>query len=278
MRNAASHYLFLPFSIAAVISLVAAEEIPFNGSTPEQAAEAAPDTSETTTSSPRKPGNFGRLKDWKPSDPKPSAAIEQSEGDNTARPQRGGSGSGSGGMAGFEHRLKAVGAKTGDVQISLAWNTIDDVDLYVDFTPGNGMMDSISYRNRIGRISGGMLDVDMNAGGRRSNTPVENVFWPPGSSPQGMFTVGAHLYASRTRMRTVPIVIRIKRGDDVETIKSSVSMGQGVRVIRKFEHPASMRRQENSAATEPEKTKPTPPSGPQREKQETRKQNPFQPN
>lgn len=228
----------------------------------------------------QKPGNFGRLKDWQPNDPKPSTSPPQKRVNLPATPRRRRGGRGGGGSAGFERRLQAAGAKTGDVQISLAWNTTDDVDLYVDFAPGNGVngMDSISYRNRIGRLSGGMLDVDMNAGGRWSNTPVENVFWPPGSSPQGMFKVGAHLYSSRTRLRTVPIVIRIKRGQHVETIQSSVSMGQGVKVIRTFQHPEPPGRQENTGPPLPVETPPPKPPRPDRESQKPPKQNPFQPN
>jgi len=230
---------------------------------------------------PTQNNNFGRLKDWKPNEPKPAALPTRPNRNPPAQPTRGRTGGQGGGASpGFEHRLQAAGAKTGDVQISLAWNTTDDVDLYVDFAPGNGAhgMDSISYRNRIGQMSGGMLDVDMNAGGRWSNTPVENVFWPPGSSPQGMFKVGAHLFSSRTRIPTIPIVIRIKRGQHVETINSSVSMGQGVKVIRTFQHPEPPGQQENTDPRLPVETPSAKPPSPDRKNQKPQKKNPFQPN
>lgn len=253
------------------------------GAVPAHASNAANPTVVSKSARPQseqKPGNFGRLKDWQPNDPKPSTSPPQERVTRPATPRGGRGGQGGGGSPGFEHRLRAAGAKTGDVQISLAWNTTDDVDLYVDFAPGNGAhgMDSISFRNRIGQMSGGMLDVDMNAGGRWSNTPVENVFWPQGSSPQGMFKVGAHLYSSRTRQRTVPIVIRIKRGQHIETIQSSVSMGQGVKVIRTFEHPEPPGQQENTDPPPPAETLPAKPRRPHRESQKPPRQNPFQPN
>lgn len=193
------------------------------------------------TSSSQKPGVLGRLEDWKRSKSAPTPRPE----DNPPLPaDRPSPPAGRQGFVEFDRRLKLAGAKTGDIQISLAWNTIDDVDLYVDYSPnmefrGQGQVEGINYRNRVGHLSGGMLDVDMNAGGNFSRTPVENIFWPPGSSPQGFFKVGAHLYASRTHLRSVPIVIRIKIGDDVKVIKSSVQRGQQTRVIRQFQHPAA---------------------------------------
>ena len=84
--------------------------------------------------------------------------------------------------SGIGERLQSYGAKTGDVQISIAWNTIDDIDLHVMFSPGNGLTDNINWTSPIGRLSQGMLDIDMNANGAYvSRTPVENVFGPKNS-------------------------------------------------------------------------------------------------
>lgn len=115
-------------------------------------------------------------------------------------------------------RLKAAGAKEGDVQISLAWNTTDDIDLYVAFTTGNGMVDTINWMNRIGRLSGGILDIDMNANsGFLQRHPVENIFWPHGSSPRGSFSVYVHFYRSWTGNNRVPVIVRIKNKDQTMT-------------------------------------------------------------
>ena len=69
-------------------------------------------------------------------------------------------------------RLAREGAQRGDVQVSLAWNTLDDLDIRV-VTPSG---ETISYQNKQSRC-GGHLDVDMNANGRCSIAPVENVYW-----------------------------------------------------------------------------------------------------
>ncbi len=181
-----------------------------------------------------RPGLIGRLKDVKPStkkteQPSPPAPIRLPPADAPGQPGPAGTS--------IEKRLETAGAKTGDIQISLAWNTTDDVDLHVEFTPhGKGaLMSEINWQSRRGRY-GGYLDIDMNAGGGRfSRAPVENIFWPRGSSPKGFFRVGAQLFASRTK-RPVKITIRIKIGSDIKTINDVVVLGP-TKIISNFQVP-----------------------------------------
>lgn len=146
--------------------------------------------------------------------------------------------SGSRDTGSIEGRLANVGAQTGDVQISISWNTKDDIDLHVMYTPGNGLVDEINWTNRTGRISNGMLDVDMNAvAGVLSVTPVENVFWPAGSSPQGYFRVGIHFFRSWTGNSAVPVLVRIKNGQEIYTINTVAKLYSNPQPIRDFVYP-----------------------------------------
>jgi hypothetical protein len=127
---------------------------------------------------------------------------------------------GSGSESGIGERLQSYGAKTGDVQISIAWNTTDDIDLHVVFSPGNGLTDTINWTNPIGRLSKGMLDIDMNANGAFvSRTPVENIFWPKNSSPKGYFRVSVHFFRSWSNQKRVPVVVRIQSNGKVQEHK-----------------------------------------------------------
>ena len=94
---------------------------------------------------------------------------------------------------------------TGDVQVTLRWQTVDDLDLAVVDPSG----DRADYTNT--RVaSGGELDVDSNAGCGESNTsPVENIFWPTGGGATGDYTVEVNLF-SRCTGSSEPIAFTLK--------------------------------------------------------------------
>ena len=80
---------------------------------------------------------------------------------------------------------------TGDVQITLRWNSLNDLDLFVTDPSGNTI-----FYDKPSVPSGGMLDVDSN---RNCNTdvssrPVENIYWPPSAAPRGRYQVKVKFY------------------------------------------------------------------------------------
>lgn len=109
-------------------------------------------------------------------------------GARRGRGQGRGHGEGFGGELG--RRLAREGGQSGSIQISLLWNNRNDLDLHVVTPEG----ERIFYGNRQSR-SLGRLDVDMNAGGKVSNQPVENIFWPQGSPALGKFVVYVDYFA-----------------------------------------------------------------------------------
>ena len=78
--------------------------------------------------------------------------------------------------------------QTGDVQVTLIWNTTDDLDLWVTDPSG----ESIYYQHEYS-ASGGELDVDANVG-CGTTQPVENIYWPTGGAPQGQYLVEVQFY------------------------------------------------------------------------------------
>jgi hypothetical protein len=73
---------------------------------------------------------------------------------------------------------------TGDVQVTLSWDTDSDVDLHVVDPSG----EEVFYAHRQS-ASGGALDLDSNAGCDIDHVRNENITWPVGRAPRGRYTV-----------------------------------------------------------------------------------------
>lgn len=80
-------------------------------------------------------------------------------------------------------RLAEAGAKyeNNEIRCSLIWENRTDLDLHC-ITPSGAHM---YFGTK--RANNGWLDVDMNAGGRTSDTPVENIRWNTGDAPNGHY-------------------------------------------------------------------------------------------
>lgn len=79
---------------------------------------------------------------------------------------------------------------TGDVQITLRWDSPVDLDLHVTDPAG----EEVWYLSPAS-ASGGQLDVDAN-GTCSNDPPVENIFWPTGGAPGGDYEVSVVYYGS----------------------------------------------------------------------------------
>lgn len=75
----------------------------------------------------------------------------------------------------IKEKVKSAGGRVeGELRVSLEWYNYDDLDLHV--LEPNGY--EIHFRSKISPHTGGTLDVDMNAGGACTRTPVENIIFP----------------------------------------------------------------------------------------------------
>lgn len=94
----------------------------------------------------------------------------------------------------LKEKVKAAGGRVdGELRVSLEWYNYDDLDLHV-YEPDDT---HIYFRNKQS-ATGGCLDVDMNAGGGTTRTPVENIIW--GSSyamKEGRYKVHVNQYTRR---------------------------------------------------------------------------------
>jgi len=109
---------------------------------------------------------------------------------------------------------------TGDIQATLRWTSVDDLDLAVTDPSG----DVVAYFNP-SIPSGGQLDVDANAGcGGTTTSPIENIFWPTGEAPTGNYNLEVNLF-TRCEPTSTPIAFSVRllvRGE-TRTFEGTVS-------------------------------------------------------
>lgn len=154
-----------------------------------------------------------------------SQSDKNSGSDSGSKP-----GFGDGIKNGIKNRLLENGAGTGDVQVSIAWDNYNDIDVWVIMRDGNNS-GTISWINRI--CGGGFLDIDKNVN-PETNKAIENIFWPIGSAPYCEYSVYIQHY--HTWDKTVPtkVLVRILV-DGEETYKMvTIKPIDGLRKIHTF--------------------------------------------
>jgi hypothetical protein len=117
----------------------------------------------------------------------------------------------------FSERVANEGGRDGDVTVTLSWEGASDLDLHVICPDGS----EINFQNT--RACGGELDVDNNAGSRRSSEPVEHTVFEtmPG---EGRYKVRVHNYAHRgPGSGPIPFKVQLKKGNEVTVQEGSVS-------------------------------------------------------
>lgn len=109
---------------------------------------------------------------------------------------------------------------TGDVQILLSWSNLNDLDIACVDPQGN----TVWYNNKT-VPSGGVLDIDMNInGGIQKTNPIENIYWPSGSAPQGQYSVFLTYFSQNENSDlTTPYTVKVKHGDIVDTYTGTLT-------------------------------------------------------
>ena len=143
---------------------------------------------------------------------------------------------GGGGIDGeLGRRLQAAGAKTGDVQVSIRWDNVNDIDVHVKVEAlTNGRWSLINFMNRFGQC-GGLLDVDANAhSAMLVPQPVENVFWGKGKAPYGRYTVAIHHYRNWAGPVQTPVEVAVLVDGQVQRFQVNTVYGAPPAVVTSF--------------------------------------------
>jgi hypothetical protein len=125
-------------------------------------------------------------------------------------------------------RARREGAREGNVQIILAWDDQNDLDLAITCPGGQRLY----FENR--RACGAELDVDMNViGGPRpvSAQPVENVTWPAAPPPGRYGIEVTHYSRNPGGPASSPFRVTIRRpGQPDQVLRGTAQAGRTVRV------------------------------------------------
>ena len=130
----------------------------------------------------------------------------------------------------IEERLEREGGKAGEVQLSLAWDDYNDLDLHV-FCPSG---ERIYFNNKKSQCCG-ELDVDMNVR-PVSNNSVENVVWTNGA-PHGKYKVGVHFYKhhrKRRSKRTTTFRLRVMVHGSSRDYSGTITAGNAMQMVTSF--------------------------------------------
>lgn len=129
----------------------------------------------------------------------------------------------------LDQRLDRENAQRGRWQVTLAWDGPADLDLHVD-CPGG---ERIFFGNQ--NACGGTHDIDMNAGGRNSDRPIENVVWnrPP---PPGTYRVRVQFFDHDRRRTPVPFRVRLTVDGQPREITGTAS-GPEPQIVAEFRVP-----------------------------------------
>jgi hypothetical protein len=128
----------------------------------------------------------------------------------------------SGAVAAYESQpvsVQTVG--TGDVQVSISWDSESDVDLHVVDPSG----EDIFYGNDVA-ASGGTLDLDSNAACQIDGTKNENVTFPTGQAPRGTYIVRVDYWSNCDVAQTKYVVTVRVAGRAAQTFTGTLT-GEG---------------------------------------------------
>jgi hypothetical protein len=93
----------------------------------------------------------------------------------------------------IQNRLTRENAQSGEIQVSLKWDNVNDLDLHCYEPSGN----EIFFAKRVSP-SGGNLDVDMNAGLNFSPAPIENIYFPFNKVAAGKYKISVNYYSKHS--------------------------------------------------------------------------------
>ena len=118
----------------------------------------------------------------------------------------------------------------GGVQVLLEWDNYNALDFLCKDPNG----DVVWFQNKT-VPSGGILEIDMNAGNQYSSSPIENIYWPQNGAPKGEYKVGVLYYKRHdTQHATSDFKVMVRYGNTERSFKGTATTEKEVIEICDF--------------------------------------------
>jgi hypothetical protein len=183
---------------------------------PELPGAESPDTADAEKQLADALGKLRRRKQKKAADSQAKAARGKAKGGVPSGKE-------------LSERLASNGAGTGDVQVSMAWNNGNDIDVAVACPSGE-----LIYFGHKRSACRGQLDIDRNAGGPTDLSPVENIFWATGDAPKGRFAVLVKHYANHGFPDPTGFIVRVSVDGQTREFRGMVTANQPPVTVHQF--------------------------------------------
>ncbi len=119
---------------------------------------------------------------------------------------------------------EGCGYESGQIQITLAWATGADIDLYVNDPFG----ETLYYAHRQSS-SGGILDHDARGACVGGSDTIENTYWSSPTPPRGTYQVEVHYWGNCGVAGPTPVQVSISVGGRVIGVYN-MTLGEGQRM------------------------------------------------
>lgn len=133
------------------------------------------------------------------------------------------------GVAAAASTGRTTAVHTGDIQVTLTWYANADIDLYVEDPNGD-----VVYYGNPQVPSGGELDRDNMCSNFEMGKP-ENIFWPTGGAPPGVYKVSVNYYSDCGGAGAVRWTVRTVVGGDVKTYTGVLNEEDETQEVTTFE-------------------------------------------
>ena len=125
----------------------------------------------------------------------------------------------------MERRLREANASSGDVEITLTWDNLNDIDLHCIDPHGQHIFYGTTPQTQPLFRTDGVLDVDQNRGPPYTQHPVEHIYFQHGHAPAGRYQVYVDHFALHGGLDPTRFQVTVKEYGRFRSYDGQISHG-----------------------------------------------------